>query len=150
MKKKIIPAALTLAMVLAVCITGAFAAHGGFGRGSGTCLSGGQNFIDEDGDGLCDNWAGGGSGRCGNGQCFIDEDGDGVCDNWTGSGRCGNGQGFIDEDGDGLCDNCGTQCVGGGQNFLDQVGDGLCDNWSSRPMDGTGLGSGRGHHGCHN
>ena len=102
MKKKIISAALTLALVLAVCITGAFAAHGGFGRGSGTCLSSGQNFIDEDGDGLCDNWAGGG-GWCGNGQCFIDEDGDGVCDNWT-----------------------------------------------SRPMDGTGLGAVRGHHGCHN
>lgn len=125
MKKKIISAALTLALVLAVCITGAFAAHGGFGRGSGTCLSSGQNFIDEDGDGLCDNWAGGGS------------------------GRCGNGQGFIDEDGDGLCDNCGTQCVGG-RNFIDQDGDGVCDNWASRPMDGTGLGSGRGHHGCHN
>ena len=125
MKKKIISAALTLALVLAVCITGAFAAHGGFGRGSGTCLSGGQNFIDEDGDGVCDNWTGG-SGRCGNGQCFIDEDGDGVCD------------------------NCGTQCVGGGQNFIDQDGDGVCDNWASRPMDGTGLGSGRGHHGCHN
>lgn len=77
MKKKIISAALTLALVLAVCITGAFAAHGGFWRGSGTCLSGGQNFVDEDGDGVCDNWA-------------------------------------------------------------------------SRPMDGTGLGSGRGHHGCHN
>ena len=103
MKKKIIPAALTLALVLAVCITGAFAAHGGFGRGSGTCLSSGQNFIDEDGDGLCDNWAGGGSGRCGNGPCFIDQD-----------------------------------------------GDGLCDNWASRPMDGTGLGAVRGHHGCHN
>ena len=126
MKKKIISAALTLALVLAVCITGAFAAHGGFGRGSGTCLSSGQNFIDEDGDGLCDNWAGGGSGRCGNGQCFIDEDGDGVCD------------------------NCGTQCVGGGQNFIDQDGNGLCDNWASRPMDGTGLGAVRGHHGCHN
>ena len=124
MKKKIIPAALTLALVLAVCITGAFAAHGGFGRGSGTCLSGGQNFVDEDGDGVCDNWTGGG-------------------------GWCGNGQGFIDEDGDGLCDNCGTQCVGG-RNFIDQDGDGLCDNWASRPMDGTGLGSGRGHHGCHN
>lgn len=125
MKKKIIPAALTLALVLAVCITGAFAAHGGFGRGSGTCLSSGQNFIDEDGDGLCDNWAGGGSGRCGNGPCFIDQDGDG------------------------LCDNCGTQCVGG-RNFIDQDSNGVCDNWASRPMDGTGLGSGRGHHSCHN
>ena len=125
MKKKIISAALTLALVLAVCITGAFAAHGGFGRGSGTCLSSGQNFIDEDGDGLCDNWAGGGSGRCGNGPCFIDQDGDG------------------------LCDNCGTQCVGG-RNFIDQDSNGLCDNWASRPMDGTGLGAGRGHHGCHN
>ena len=98
-KKKLIPAALTLALVLAVCVTGAFAAHGGFGRGSGTCLSSGQNFIDEDGDGLCDNRAGG-------------------------------------------------QCLNGGRCVNDLDGDGLCDNWASRPMDGTGLGAGRGHHGC--
>lgn len=46
----------------------------------------GQNFVDEDGDGICDN-----KGSCQqNGECgknFVDEDGDGVCDN-KGSGQC--------------------------------------------------------------
>jgi len=60
---------------------------------------------------------------------FIDEDGDGVCDN---SGRSlGRGQGwgkmyrtnFVDEDGDGICDNCAN-----GENFVDADGDGVCDN----------------------
>ena len=37
---------------------------------------------------------------------FIDEDGDGVCDLF-GEGGQGYGQGFIDEDGDGLCDITG-------------------------------------------
>jgi hypothetical protein len=47
----------------------------------------------------------------GNGQGFVDEDGDGVCDN-CGLGR-GNGAGFVDEDGDGVCDNCGAGPRGG-------------------------------------
>lgn len=68
-----------------------------------------QNFLGEDGDGLCDNQ------RIGVG--FIDEDGDGVCDN------SGSGIGFVDEDGDGVCDNQGT-----GEGFVDEDGDGNCDN----------------------
>lgn len=41
----------------------------------------GQGFVDEDGDGVCDNaGAGRGPGR-GYGPNFVDEDGDGVCDN---------------------------------------------------------------------
>ncbi len=46
----------------------------------------------------------------GNGPGFVDEDGDGVCDN-AGTGRGhghGNGPGFVDEDGDGVCDHAGT------------------------------------------
>ncbi len=48
----------------------------------------------------------------GQGNCsdFVDEDGDGVCDN-AGTGRGhgqGNGSDFVDEDGDGVCDNAGT------------------------------------------
>lgn len=54
-------------------------------------------FVDEDGDGICDNYA---AGICGQG--FVDEDGDGVCDNFE-AGICG--QGFVDEDGNGICDN---------------------------------------------
>lgn len=45
-------------------------------------------FVDEDGDGICDNSLG-----------FVDENGDGIYDNSPGSGF-----GFVDEDGDGVCD----------------------------------------------
>ena len=52
----------------------------------------GWNFVDADGDGVCDNWGSGnqrlrtpGCGL-GQGQGFIDADGDGVCDNWNGQG----------------------------------------------------------------
>ena len=86
----------------------------------------GWNFVDADGDGVCDNW-GSGNQRlrtpgCGLGQGagFVDADGDGVCDNW-GSGNqrlrtpgCGLGQGagFVDADGDGVCDNWNGQGAG--------------------------------------
>lgn len=93
----------------------------GTGRGPG--------FVDEDGDGVCDNC---GNGR-GRGSGFVDEDGDGVCDNFVdedGDGVCdnagrGRGSGFVDEDGDGVCDNCGT---GRGPGFVDEDGDGICDH----------------------
>lgn len=52
----------------------------------------GWNFVDADGDGVCDNWGSGnqrlrtpGCGL-GQGQGFIDADNDGVCDNWNGQG----------------------------------------------------------------
>lgn len=85
----------TLAMLLAVMMLAALsvAAYAeepvvsGFGRGQGV------GFVDEDGDGVCDNFGFGrgfGRGR-GQGAGFVDEDGDGVCD-YYGLGR-GNGQG---------------------------------------------------------
>ena len=41
---------------------------------------------------------------------YVDEDGDGICDNYQ-SGQChGYGEGFVDEDGDGICDNCQGAC----------------------------------------
>lgn len=55
-------------------------------------------YVDADGDGVCDNY---GIGGCGAG--YVDADGDGICDNFnTGNpqngngfqgGRCGGGQG---------------------------------------------------------
>jgi len=39
---------------------------------------------------------------------FVDADGDGICDHYQ-SGQChgcGNGNGFVDADGDGICDHC--------------------------------------------
>jgi len=45
------------------------------------------------------------SGECDN---FVDEDGDGVCDRTgTGPGQV-SGDNYVDEDGDGVCDNAGT------------------------------------------
>ena len=51
------------------------------------------------------------------GQNYVDEDNDGVCDNYdpsrtTGRGmgvaRNGRGRNFVDADGAGICDNLGT------------------------------------------
>lgn len=80
-------------------------------------------FVDDDGDGVCDNYQSGGQGLGqgrGNKSNFVDADGDGVCDNESGQ-RKGKGQGrganrnanFVDADGDGVCDNNaeGTQKI---------------------------------------
>jgi hypothetical protein len=94
------------------------------------------------------------------GQNFVDEDGDGVCDtcgNEPGTNRdrpYGNSRGsnnFIDEDGDGLCDSCGlapgdgtgNQYGNGASNFVDGDGDGVCDTCGTAPQDGTGNQYGR-------
>ena len=124
----------------------------------------GQNFVDEDGDGICDlmgTGAGNGprgpftygyaEGGCG--ENFVDEDGDGICDLMgtgvsTGAGNGPNGSraygysegswgtGFVDEDGDGVCDLMGTG-AGGGQG-LGQQG----------RMNGNSQGGGRGGNGA--
>ena len=74
-----------------------------------------------------------GWGSCGVG--FVDEDGDGVCDNWDGVCAGGCGVGFVDEDGDGVCDNWHEGCLGGhGQ----AMGQGGCRTGSC-PRNGTGL-----------
>ena len=64
--KKIRIAALSAAVVLTLGITTAFAA-------------GGRNYVDANGDGVCDNHGA----NC----LYVDADGDGVCDNYgTGLG----------------------------------------------------------------
>ncbi len=106
-------------------------AQGRNGKGNNNNGNHGQvNFIDTDGDGICDN--------------FVDSDGDGKCDHCAG---LGSGTGFIDEDGDGKCDNAGTGKRGNGTRFIDADGDGVCDNFTDADGDGkcdncTGLGSG--------
>ena len=60
---------------------------------------------------------------------FVDADGDGVCDNYShnsnGCGRHSNcGKGYVDADGDGVCDNYDSNCKG----YVDADGDGVCDN----------------------
>ena len=74
MKKKWMAAA-AIAVMLLVGMSTAFAAGGGLGR----------NFVDADGDGICDN-AG-----TGYGVNYVDADGNGVCDNMgsgVGHGGC--------------------------------------------------------------
>ena len=96
------------------------------------------------------------------GQNFVDEDGDGVCDSCGGvpgsgmgsqNGNGAMGSNFVDEDGDGVCDSCGGVPGSGmgsqngngamGSNFVDLDGDGVCDTYSTRPADGTGNQYGR-------
>ena len=79
--KKILVVTLAVIMMMSIGTIGAFAM--GYG--------GGRNYVDADGDGICDN--------AGNGRGYVDADGDGICDN------AGNGRGYVDTDGDGICDN---------------------------------------------
>ena len=73
---------LTMVLIFSVCSTTVISAGPRNGR----------NFVDADGDGICDNY---GSNGCGNGYC-----------NGNGNGYCnGNGNGYVDADGDGVCDN---------------------------------------------
>ena len=115
MKKTVVLAVTVLTLSMAG--TAVFAAGRGneFGQNnSGTRMNCGRNciytncgagFVDENGDGTCDNY--------GNGNCswrFVDENGDGVCDNYGTYGTYGTSKGtgtgsFIDGDGDGICDN---------------------------------------------
>lgn len=164
--KRILLGVLAVGIVLTIGATTAFASgmHNGYGsaiRLSSTAqTSSCPNYVDADGDGLCDN-CGGSHGNCQTGSCsnYVDADGDGLCDNCSGShGNCqtGNCSNYVDTDGDGLCDNCsgshGT-CLNNGNcsNYVDADGDGLCDNYSE---DRYGCGnkaawSGAGHHnGC--
>lgn len=75
--KKLLIGAVVTALVLTVGFTTAFAA-------------GGRNYVDANGDGICDNR--------GTNCRYVDADGDGVCDNW-GTG----------------CRNAGTGCHGQGR-----------------------------------
>lgn len=72
-----------------------------------------QNFVDQNEDDLCDNFAS--DTLQGAGQNFVDNNDDGICDNFTsGNTGRGNGQGnrqnFVDSNGDGVCDNMGSGC----------------------------------------
>ena len=81
------------------------------------------------------------------GQNYIDADGDGVCDYCT----LGTGTGLRDGSGRqaggrGQGGNGGGQGLGMSEDFVDADGDGVCDNYGTRPQDGTGkkLGGGNG------
>lgn len=134
--KKVFAGILTMGLVFMVGGTTAFAAEPENGR----------NFVDMNGDGVCDNT----SGIC----IYSDSDGDGVCDVCGTNGlSCltGNGTAFTDADGDGICDKCSTYhwCgmdAAGGGNFVDADGDGVCDNYAAGQGRGNGSQGGRGRY----
>lgn len=93
----------------------------GYGPGAGEC----ENFVDEDGDGICDLAAQDGTGQqYGRGMAHMAFQGRHGGRNWAQQRGMGQGQGFEDGDGDGVCDH-----------FLDEDGDGIND---AAPQDGTG------------
>jgi len=114
--------ALTLGLMMVLVISGAALAQDTTTPApvAGAC---GANFVDADGDGVCDN-AGAGVGAM-NGQ-RSGMRGQGM--RGTGIGNGTNGA-FVDANGDGQCDN-----------FVDADGDGVNDN---APHDGTGRQIGR-------
>ena len=101
--KKIWKGTVAAALVLSVAATTAFAAGGWRSHSSSYRWSGcqgaycGTNYVDANGDGICDNRG------TGCGRNYLDANGDGVCDNrGTGWGR-----NYLDADGDGVCDYLG-------------------------------------------
>ncbi len=107
--KKLLTGIAAFILVISICSTTVFAA----GRGRG------RNYVDNDNDGVCDNY---------NTSCqFVDLDGDGICDNCNSIG-CGNCTGYVDADGDGICDNytAGTSQNGSGSNLKNCGGQGKC------------------------
>lgn len=121
-KKQII--ALTTIACMGLTAGGVMAAGNGFGQGagqgagarSGAATEQSVQWVDNNGDGICDNQGTGMGAGNGQGGNYADSDGDGICDNQgTGMGA-GNGQGenFVDNNSDGACDNMGSG-TGGGQ-----------------------------------
>lgn len=66
---------------------------------AGDCPGSAGCYVDDNGDGICDNYtdgygAGNGYGAgAGNGPCYTDDNGDGVCDNYAGGAGNGCGAG---------------------------------------------------------
>ena len=84
------------------------------GRGYRWGQGNSPNFVDDDGDGVCDHAK---KSKNNHGPNFSDEDGDGICDNYK-NRRCGgkehcrrggHGPGFTDKDSDGVCDRLQSQ-----------------------------------------
>jgi len=128
---------ITGIMIVALVALSAGVAAAQYGQGG----AGGTQYVDADGDGVCDNI----DERPG----FVDADGDGVCDNDCGRGNGGSGCGgmeFVDEDGDGVCDNIG---INGRDSDGDGIPNGQDDDYeplrdgSSRGNGGQGKGHNR-------
>lgn len=126
-------------MIFAVMLSAALVTFGGISAiaAPSSCMKGCNriNFVDTNGDGICDNHGT----NCSIG--FVDDNGDGICDHRI-SQKCSN---FVDNNGDGICDNHGINC---GIGFVDENGDGICDHRASANT--TAKQNGMGRRGCHN
>ena len=96
--KRILLGVLAAGIVLSIGATTVFASGMHNGQGNAFCLSGVcqtgscTNYVDADGDGLCDN-CDDSHGACQTGSCtnYVDADGDGLCDNHSANhDGCGN------------------------------------------------------------
>ena len=76
--KKGLAICIALVLALGLCATAALAVGGHHGAGTAETWSRGWNYVDADGDGVCDNL---GTGCAGQGRYCVDADSDGVCDN---------------------------------------------------------------------
>lgn len=106
----------------------------------------GPGFLDADNDGICDYWDGDRPEFNQNGGLlYRDRNGDGLNDFMQGTTHEGNGHDFVDEDGDDLCDvaQSGRLESWHGPNFVDEDDDGACDLWE----EGGRAHGGGGHHG---
>ena len=142
--------------ILAVMIVVSVGATTVFAAGS----KAGRNFVDVDGDGICDHASSIGNdlgidhdGICDNfgveyGRHYVDANGDGICDNAMTAQEYGHGdsirgecgRNYVDANGDGICDNAMTgqgyghgDSIRGecGSHYVDANGDGICDNYST-------------------
>lgn len=130
MMKRTVVGILTAVVVLGAGTVGVLAAgtgarHNGLGNGTGICIHSENecNYVDNNGDGICDNIEGGTGQNNVNRVNYVDENGDGICDNQeTGSGQNSVQQvadqnndtrsNFVDDNGDGICDNRNADCIG--------------------------------------
>jgi len=121
MIRKFVPVIAAVALVL-VLGTVAYAADAPATYGAGQCA----NFVDANGDGVCDNL----------GQNVPPRDG-------TGS-QYGNGSSQYSAGQAGVGTAAGTG-LGGSSTFVDANGDGVCDNLGQNvpPRDGTGSQNGK-------
>lgn len=114
-------------------------------RGQVNSLS--YRYLDENGDGICDNYQSGTRGYCTLPGCnYVDTNGDGLCDNRHvhGNGYCNMpGCAYVDENNDGICDNQGTR--GSGQN---SQGNQNNQQYSQNERPGQGRACGNGY--CRN
>lgn len=84
-------------------------------------------------------------------EAFVDEDSDGVCDNYALREQprdgTGNLYGRIDRSGKGFRNGSTERNMGRGlrdrASFVDEDGDGICDNFATRPGAGAGNAYGR-------